>query len=322
MYFARRNQQAPSPTGIEARAAVLALRASLSAMVVCACCASIKNVGAADPTAGSKASTSRASRDAAAQAVPLEQIRPDMRDRVAAVVNNPSIFRRLPTASIQCDRDLYLLLIRNPEIVIDIWQMMGITNMSLVRTGPERFSAAADGQGTTGMLEIVYRSADTHVIYSTGTYDGSLSPAKIRGESVVVLKSEYFQDADGHQRVNSRLDVFLHLDNVGIEWIAKTLQPLLGKTADHNFAETASFVASLSRTAESNPAGIARLSNRLPHVDPTTRRRFAEVSELASERADSARAPANGPSAERTTMRVAPATAQIHSDDADSYERR
>ena len=176
-------------------------------MVVCACCASIKNVGAADPTAGSKASTSRASRDAAAQAVPLEQIRPDMRDRVAAVVNNPSIFRRLPTASIQCDRDLYLLLIRNPEIVIDIWQMMGITNMSLVRTGPER-SSAADGQGTTGMLEIVYRSADTHVIYSTGTYDGSLSPAKIRGESVVVLKSEYFQDADGHQRVNSRLDDF------------------------------------------------------------------------------------------------------------------
>ena len=116
-------------------------------------------------------------------------------------------------------------------------------------------------------MEFAYRSADTHVIYSTGTYDGSLSPAKIRGESVVVLKTEYHRDAAGRTRITSRLDVFLHLDNVGIEWIAKTLQPLLGKTADHNFAETASFVASLSHTAEANPAGVARLSNRLPHVD-------------------------------------------------------
>jgi hypothetical protein len=291
------------------------------------CAVAIAGVGllsasahASDPTEGNKPSTSRAARDEAAQSIPFDRIPAEMRTRVVAVVNNPSLFRRLPAASIDCDPDLYLLLIRNPEIVIDIWQLMGITNMSLTRTGPDRFRAA-DGQGTSGTLEFAYRSADMHIIYSTGTYDGPLSPAKIRGESVVVLRTEYVGGASGNMRIVSRLDVFLHLDNVGIEWIAKTLQPLLGKTADHNFAETASFVASLSHTAEANPAGVARLANRLPHVDPATRQRFGELSAQASDRADAARSAMAESSADRTNLRVTPASAQVGRTDEDPFDQ-
>jgi hypothetical protein len=276
------------------------------------------NALAADPTAGSKASTSRATRDAAARSIPFDQLPPDVRSRVAAVVENPSIFRRLPIASIHCDPDLYLMLIHNPEIVIDIWQLMGITNMSLVRTGPNQFQAS-DGQGTSGTLDIVYRSPGTHIIYSTGIYDGSLSPAKIRGESVVVLKSEYLRSPDGRERINSRLDVFLHLDNVGVEWIARTLQPILGRTADHNFAETAAFVSSLSHTAEVNPAGVARLTNRLPHVDAATRQQFAELSQKASDRAGAIRQVNNDAPIVRTTMRVTPAASDARRPEDDPF---
>ena len=274
-----------------------AVRAFVCAIALAAVGFLSTSAQAGDPTAGSKATNSRA---VARRCRAVDSLRStpgrDASSRVAAVVNNPSIFRRLPIATIDCDPDLYLLLLRNPEIVIDIWQIMGITNMALTRTGPNQFHAA-DGQGTVGTLEFAYRSADMHVIYSTGSYDGSLSPAKIRGESVVVLKTEYLRNASGQTRIVSRLDVFLHLDNVGIEWIAKTLQPLLGKTADHNFAETASFVASLSHTAENNPAGVGRLANRLPHVDAPTRQRLSELSEQASDRADAVRAAMSQPSA-------------------------
>jgi hypothetical protein len=320
LHFARQNDSPRRRPAIGGRLPILLVRTFV-------CLAAISGTGflsasaqAADPTAGSKASSSRATRDEAAQSIPLGRIPPAMRARVAAVVNNPSIFRRLPVASIECDPDLYLLLVRNPEIVIDIWQLMGITNMSLTRTGPDRF-LAADGQGTSGTLEFAYRSADMHVIYSTGIYDGSLSPAKIRGESVVVLKTEYLRGPSGRIRISSRLDVFLHLDNVGIEWIAKTLQPLLGKTADHNFAETASFVASLSHTAEANPAGVARLSNRLARVDAATRQRLAELSEQASDRAESARSAAEQPSANRAGMQTAPASAHVRRADVDPFDQ-
>ena len=240
---------------------------------------------AAEPL--SRASNSRAAREDAAASIPFDRLPRETRGKVASVVNNPSIFRRMPIEMVESDPDLYLFLIRNPEVVVNIWQVMGITNMTLDRIGPDKFRAS-DGQGTTGIAEYVYRSADTHVIYSDGAYDGSLSPARLRGQCVLVLKTGYIRQPSGRTFVTTRLDAFLHLDNIGAEWVARTLQPLVGRTADHNFDEAATFLATLSHTAETNPQGIARLSRKLTRVDPAMRGRFADLSAQAAQRAETA----------------------------------
>ena len=43
-----------------------------------------------------QASTSRESRDAAVQLIPVEKLTPDARNKVSAVLSSPNIFRRLP----------------------------------------------------------------------------------------------------------------------------------------------------------------------------------------------------------------------------------
>ncbi len=270
-------------------------------------------VQAADPPA-----KPRSPREEAIQSIPFDRLAPEMRARVTAVVNNPSIYRRLPTQTIDCDPEMFLFLVRNPEVVVDIWQIMGITNMTLSHIGPDRYRAA-DGQGTTGTIEYAYRSADTHVIYSQGTYDGSLAPTRVRGDCVVVLKAGMVRQPNGKPRIVTRMDCFLRIDNVGIDWIARTIQPLLGKTADHNFAETASFVASLSRTAENNPSGMGRLARRLAHVDPQTRQRLAEISQRVADRAEVAQSQESQGAADRVTGATAtPAAARIRRSDAEA----
>ncbi len=234
-----------------------------------------------------RASTSRAARDDAAASIPLDRLPRESRGKVSAVVNSPSLFRRLPVEIVESDPDLYLFLLRNPEIVVNIWQVMGITNMTLDRVGPDRYRAS-DGQGTTGTAEYVYRSGDTHVIYSDGSYEGPLSPVKLRGQCVLVVKTGYVRQTNGRTYVTTRLDAFLHLDNIGAEWVARTLQPLVGRTADHNFDEASNFVATLAHTAETNPAGIVRLSRKLTRVDPTTRENLAALAGQAAERAATA----------------------------------
>ncbi len=240
---------------------------------------------AAEPL--SKPSTSRAARDDAAASIPMDRIAREMRPRVQNVVNNPSIFRRLPIERIDCDPDLYLFLVRNPEVVVNIWQIMGITGMTLDRIGQDRFRAT-DGQGTSGVAEFVYHSSELQVIYAEGTYEGPMAPGKLRGECVLVMKTSYGRAANGHGVVTSRLDAFLHLDNIGVEWIARTLQPLVGKTADHNFGEASSFLMTLSHTAETNPAGVARLIHKLNRVDAPTKQRLTELTIQAAERTESA----------------------------------
>jgi hypothetical protein len=243
----------------------------------------VRPLDAADPNAG-KASTSRVARDEAVQLIPMDKLSREMRSRVTSVINNTSIYRRLPTQSIDCDPELFEFLVHNPEVVVDIWRVMGITSMTLDRKSSEAFHAS-DGQGTTGNVEFAYRSPELHVVYSEGMYDGPMYPVKLRGECVMVMKTACVREPNGRPHVVNRLDAFLRIDNIGVELIARTLQPLLGKTADHNFAETSSFVGTLSHTAETNPAGVGRLAQRLPHIDPQTRDKFAELAEHVADNA-------------------------------------
>ncbi len=302
---------------VAARFGVVAVRcvpAVLAAVLLC-------GMGAPCPAADSsgRAITSRAARDEAIQSIPFEKLSHDKRARINAIVNNSSLFRRLPLEVVDCDPDLFLFLIRNPEVVVDIWRIMGITNMTLDRTGADSYRAS-DGQGTTGAFEYAYRSGDLHVLYSEGTYEGSMYPAKLRGECVLVLKTAYVKQPNGHVHIVNRLDAFVHVDNLGIELIAKTLQPLLGKTADHNFAETSMFVGTLSHTAEANPAGVSRLAQKLVHVEAPIRQQFAELSGRVPDNV-AGQAAQNEPAPTRAAPANSASARMRRSDTADIRER-
>ena len=235
----------------------------------------------ASPT---QASSSRSTRNSAAKAIPLAKLDPADRAEVAAVVKNTSIFRRMPVQVTDCDPHLYLFLVQHPEVIVDIWQVMGISKVQLERTGENTF-AADDGSGTTGTIKVCYASQDTHVFLAEGSYQGPLSERLLKAKCVLVLKSGYVQETSRRWYVTSRLDAFIQMDNVGLELVAKTFQPLINKSADFNFAETAGFVSHVSKTAESNPAGMARLANKLDGIDEPTREELIELSNQVAQRA-------------------------------------
>jgi hypothetical protein len=85
--------------------------------------------------------------------------------------------------------------------------------------------------------------------------------------------------------VTALLDAFVDLDNVGAEILAKTLHPLIGKTADHNLTETVRFIGQLSRASELNGPGVERLAAKLTNVDPAVRQTFADYAEVVYQRA-------------------------------------
>lgn len=228
--------------------------------------------------------TSREARDEAVRAIPFDRLTDDMQQRLEDVVSKPSIYRRLPPQAIDCDPDMYVFLIRHPEIIVDTWKMMGITKLTVKRTG--RFTAnATDGVGTVSDIELVYGTPEIHVLYADGEYDGPLFRRKVNGRCVVILRTAYARGADNRTRVSSELDVFLKLDNVGAEIMAKTLHPVIGKSVDHNLTQTMEFIERISEAAESNGPGLQRLADQLPNTSPEVRRQFSELTAIVSHRA-------------------------------------
>jgi len=229
------------------------------------------------------ATTSQAARDAAVGSIPFEKLSPESRRKVSSVLAGSHLFRRLPVHATACDPDLYLFLVRHPDVVVGIWEALGISDLRLEQRSDGLYRVS-DGDGTTGTVEFLYQDHETHVVYSEGKYTGPLLNVPVRGRSLLVLRTGYIREPDGRYYVTSRLDTFTQIDNVGVEFLTRTFQPVMGKVADSNFVQTSAFVGGLSRTAEVNAEGMQRLASRLPRVRPEVREEFAAIAERIAQK--------------------------------------
>lgn len=294
---------------------MLAPRPIVLWLVMAIISADVASADAASPTRGTRrekspvGSSSRESREEALRAIPYNQLDRDARIKVGAVLANTTIFRHLPVETIECDGDLFVFLLEHPDLVVNIWEALGVSEVALTRVGDETFEAS-DKAGTRGQIEYLYRTPQTHLVYADGTYTGSLMARPVRGRCVLLMRSSYAKTNDGRPVVRCGIDAFLHLENVGVGMLAKTFQPLVTTAADHNFHETAAFLSSVHHAAAANYAGMQRLSERLNKVDEADRQEFSDlttqiaVQAALAQRAVASRSTARPSTAVRPTQRV------------------
>ncbi len=223
-------------------------------------------------------SSSRSSRKEAVRSVPFQKLNPSVSGQVREVLNNPSYYRRMPSQVVQCDPKMFTFLVRRPEVMVNIWQIMGITNVTAKRLNTYSFYAN-DGVGTTCRCDLIYADSNMHIYMGDGTYDGSLAPRKVTGRCVCILRSDAKANASGESFVQGTMDVFLKLDNLGADLLARSVGPFVSKTADYNFLETAKFISQISQVCERSPSGAQSLAMKLENCDQSVRREFAMLAE-------------------------------------------
>lgn len=220
--------------------------------------------------------SSRKIRQQAVQAIPLSELTPEARSKITPIIEKPSIYRRLPVTSIDVDPDYFLYLVRYPEVIVNIWQLMGITEMTLDRTGPFAMKSN-DGAGAISDVELVYGTSNLNIYHAKGSYSGPLFRRKLHGSCVLVLRTNYREGPNGAPQAVSSLDVFLKVENATASLIAKTVNPIVGSSADHNFVESLNFVQRLNETTEKNGYGVQRMADRLENLTPEVRKGFVKA---------------------------------------------
>lgn len=226
----------------------------------------------------------REQRDEAIAALPLQRLTPEARQHIQNIVQSPTIYRRLPTQAIDCDRDMFLFLTRNPEVLVGMWDLMEVTKVATRRTGPFQLEAE-DGSGTTCKVDLVYGDSTTHIFVADGSYDGRMVAKPIYGKGVFLLRSSYAKSASGSTTVAGTLDCFVQFESLGADLVARTLSGVIGRSADNNFVETARFVSQVSQASARNPTSMIDVAERIPQVSPGTRRQFVDTIVTVSRRA-------------------------------------
>lgn len=250
--------------------------ASIVALMVLTQCTSAEEL-----TSGTN---SRRAKEQAIKSIPMNQLTVETQQKLRPIVQRPSIYRRLPVTSIQIDPDYYLHLVRHPEVIINIWKLMGVTQMKADRVAPFTLKTD-DGVGTLGNVELVYGTNNLHIFYCEGDYNGSILTKNLRGKCVMVLRTEYKRNDDGETTAVSQLDIFLKIENATLGLIAKTLHPIIGSTADHNFVESINFLERLNETTVKNGPGVQGMAHRLDTLTQKVRQEFVQVAGLVYDRA-------------------------------------
>jgi hypothetical protein len=228
-----------------------------------------------------QATTSAEARADAIAAISLKRIDPEYRVAVGNVLGDTSLFRRLPTQVVDCHPAMFTFMAKNPEVLVEIWRELGITKVELQRIDEKSF-AMSDGAGTTGTLTIVEQACEEgaqnrFVMFAEGGYEGKPFVKPAKAQCVLLLRSGSMVEHDGRTYVATRLDSFIHIDRSSLEAFAKVVQPLVGKIADRNFADTINFVGGFSQAAEIQPARIKHLAESVQNVSVARKRELAKI---------------------------------------------
>lgn len=229
------------------------------------------------------ASTSPTAMKEAMRKIPWNQLSPQAKKKVQGVLAEKTLYRRLPQQSIFCEPILYHFFLEHPDVVVAMWEKLGVTQISLKENGRAGLYHLKESVGSVGSVEIVYRSDSLCVVYCKGNYTGPFIPGSIDGESVLVLHSVFEQDEDGEPYVVAQLDAFVSMQNFGVDVFAKLFSSMLGKIADNNFEQTLAFVGNTSEAAQSNPEIVKRLALRLESIPKPVRDEFIKVAYLTAQ---------------------------------------
>lgn len=212
--------------------------------------------------------TGTSSRDAkkkALQVLPLAHLAPAQRAVADAIVQDISLFRRLPTIRCETDPRIYTYFCDHPDVAVSIWRAMGVSAVKMAETGRGAFSCDA-GDGTLGQVEVLYRTPTSSLVSCKGTFTSPLLPKPIKGSALLHLQVQTQLDGAGKNCIVHKGDLFVSFPSTAVDAVARTIAPVSNKMIDRNFEEISLFVRMMDEAARRKPEWIYDIAPKLEGV--------------------------------------------------------
>lgn len=217
-----------------------------------------------------KGTSSSTVRKKALAAIPLDKLSAEHRAAASEVLKNVSYFRRMPTLTFPADPEVYNYFLTHPDVTVSMWRAMNISKMQVTAVSSETFTADTK-DGTTGRLELLYRSPEKLVVLSEGSYSSPLLARPIQARSLLVLQTTFFKETDGNVYCTHRGDLFVSFPSHTVEAVARVISPLTVNMTDRTFCEISLFAKMMSAAMGSRPGWVEGIVGRMDGVPEAER---------------------------------------------------
>lgn len=216
----------------------------------------------------------------AASRIPYPKMSVRSRERVAKIVQNLSQYRRMPSLQYEVNPDMYLYLMRHPDVAVSTWRVMGISQLQMFQKDTFEFAASAI-DGSEGIADVVWRDHHQCLFIAEGHYNSPLLPTSINASALVWLQFRFVKTEDGRTLVNQQVETFIHFPSAAIETIARMASRITNTILDRNVFEVSLYARMMSQATEKDPAWLAEVAARMEGVDAARRTELAALTNSA-----------------------------------------
>ena len=209
--------------------------------------------------------SARALQNQAVQEIPWQLLNDAGKEQARSVLSSLGMYRRLPTLELEANHDVYRYFVAHPDVAVSIWRALKISRFKMWQTGPDQYEADA-GDGTLGVVDVLYRGADQNLIICDGIYKTPISPQKFRAKALIHLRTKYYRAEDGTEFVRHQADLFVTFPSQTVETIAKLIAPISNVIVDRNFREVSAFVYMMTVAMSRQPGWVEQVTARLEGI--------------------------------------------------------
>ena len=152
--------------------------------------------------------------------------------------------------------DLFVFLLDHPLVLAALVERLNLGNYKFVDRGNRQYWVD-DGDGTQGLLTVVYRDESTRIYHLDGYHEGSIMPM-VKAKAVVFLRLQPVSLQDGRAAVRSNLVAYTRLKDSFLAAVVRLLRPLVGNAVTRKLSRGFDATAELGNAIAQDPPRVLR----------------------------------------------------------------
>ena len=201
-------------------------------------------------------------------AIPVDQIGTHWACPLQSIVSDYSTVNQVGPIPVRLSEPVYRYLLDRPPMAAALINRLGLSPYKSEARGPGRFWCN-DGEGTEGIIELVYHDSTNRIYYVEGTHTSILLP-DITGKAVVFIRMIPVQDGEGNDRIETTLVAYAKLDNRLLAGLVSLIRPLVSNTVARKLTKGVNVVNRLGQEMREHPDRVlleATNTPPLPHEE-------------------------------------------------------
>ncbi len=166
-----------------------------------------------------------------------------------------TVSERVGPSDVPLPLDLSNALLDHPDLAAFIVRRRKIAPYRIQMLGPRR-SLADDGDGTSGVVDLVERGERRRLYYGEGEHRSRLWPV-IRAEAVISMELDEHALPDGREATRTSFVVCVRMRSRFVSGVVKILRPFIRRTVIGKFTKAFLVADRVGRLMAADPVGVA-----------------------------------------------------------------